>query len=77
MFYHEKHSPSSSFLKTTNVCEDLYPFTKEQKTCHVKITTLDKWVEDFKVSLEPEILIKLDVQGYEDRVIKGRVETFK
>ncbi len=77
MFFHTTHSPSSSFLKTTNLCEDLYPFTKEQKTSKVKITTLDCWVEDSKISLEPEILIKLDVQGYEDRVIKGGVETFK
>ncbi|MGC8829190.1 MAG: FkbM family methyltransferase [Verrucomicrobiia bacterium] len=43
----------------------------------MKQTTLDKAVETFNIPLEPEILIKLDVQGYEDRVIKGGKKTFE
>lgn len=74
---HKEHSPSSSFLKTTNTCEAIYPFTKEQEPVQVKISTLDKCIKDFDITLEPEILIKLDVQGYEDRVIRGGMETFK
>lgn len=77
MFYHKEHSPSSSILKTTKACEDLYPFTKEQESVQAKISTLDKCVNDFNIALEPEVLIKLDVQGYENRVIRGGMEILK
>ena len=77
MLQHTEHSPSSSILKTTEVCETLYPFTKTQRSIIVKQTTLDKAVETLNIPLEPEILIKLDVQGYEDRVIKGGKKTFE
>jgi len=77
MFQHIQHTPSSSILKTTEVCEKFYPFTKNQQTIKVKMTTLDKAIENFNIPLNPEILIKLDVQGYEDRVIKGGQDTFK
>jgi len=77
MFKHSNHTPSSSLLRTTRICENFYPFTKKKKEVNVKLNTLDKWVQEFKPDLTPEVLIKLDVQGYEDRVIKGGIETFK
>lgn len=78
MVSHLDHSPSSSFLKTTNICETLYPFTKRQTFSSIKLTTLDKIIVDnLSPPLIPEILIKLDVQGYEDRVIRGGTETFR
>lgn len=77
MFFHYEHNPSSSFLRTTETCEKYFPFTKFQTTVSVKMTTLDKWSREISERLEPEILIKLDVQGFEDRVIRGGVEIFK
>jgi FkbM family methyltransferase len=77
MFYHTEHSPFSSILKTTEVCERYYPFTKNKQTIKVKMTTMDKAIDELDISLIPEVLIKLDVQGYENRVIKGGRETFK
>ena len=76
IFYHSEHSPSSSILKTTQVCESLYPVTKNQRSIKVQQTTLDKAVDNFNIPLTPEILIKLDVQGYEDRVIRGGKKIF-
>jgi len=76
MFNHIEHSPSSSFLKTTQLCESFYPFTQKHVSVPVKLTTLDKWAKRLASPLKPEILIKLDVQGYEDRVIRGGQETF-
>jgi len=76
MFYHVEHSPSSSILKTTKISEKLYPFTKSQNLIKVRMDTLDNTIQKFRIDLIPEILIKLDVQGYEDRVIRGGKETF-
>jgi len=77
MFTHLEHSPSSSLLKSTDICERLYPITQKQTSIPVKLTTLDETITILPEPLIPEILIKLDVQGYEDRVIKGGVEIFK
>ena len=73
---HIQHTPSSSFLRTTSVCENLYSFTKEKLTTPVNLTTLDKWTKNLPRPLLPEILIKLDVQGYEERIIRGGQKTF-
>lgn len=71
IFNHIHHSPSSSLLKTTEVCERYYPFTKEQVSAQIKVTTLDNWIDSLSAPLSHDILVKLDVQGYEDRVIRG------
>ncbi|MEZ0344649.1 MAG: FkbM family methyltransferase [Caldimicrobium sp.] len=75
MYLHTEHTPSS-LLKTTEISHQYYPFTKTQKPIKIKMTTLDQWYEESKPYLEPEILIKLDVQGYEDRVIAGGRKVF-
>jgi len=76
MLVHVNHSPSSSFLRTTKTNEGLYPFIKEQATVKVHLSTLDKVFGELPGSLATDVLIKLDVQGYEDRVIRGGIETF-
>lgn len=76
MFLHEEHTPSSSLLATTKLTEQYYPFTKGQKRIPVKQTTLDAAFNEVRAELSSELLIKLDVQGYEDRVIAGGCNTF-
>lgn len=76
MYLHEDHSPSSSLLTTTKLTEMYYPFTKRQKSVHINLTTLDAALDEALSELSPEILIKLDVQGYEDRVIAGGGNVF-
>ncbi len=76
MFLHEDHTPSSSLLVTTKLNEQHYPFTKKQKLVSVRQATLDTALDEVGAELSGEILIKLDVQGYEDRVIAGGGRSF-
>lgn len=70
-FWHTEHSPSSSLLVATNLSKTYYPFTARQKSVSVRVSTLDNILCSYLDTMEPEILVKLDVQGYEDRVLQG------
>lgn len=67
-FRHVDHSPSSSLLPTTVEAKTLFPPTTRQQTVDVVVSTLDK---EFPSALASQVLLKLDVQGYEDRVLRG------
>ncbi len=68
---HTEHSPSSSILSTTELTGRHYPQTREQSRIRVDMDTLDNVLGEALAAMESEILIKLDVQGYEDRVLRG------
>jgi len=74
MLFCPSKNPSSSFLKNTSVSEELYLGTAKQVPVKVKIKTLDEVME--KISLSSDILIKMDVTGYEDKVILGGKNVF-
>ncbi len=67
-FFANEYSPSSSLLKMT---EHLEHFDKAQKAkpINIQITTLNEILKDQK--LEGPVLVKIDVQGFEDKVIAG------
>ena len=71
MWVHTDHSPSSSLLATTAVTAELYPQTRAQRELRVAQSTLDESMAPLLTTLQDELLVKLDVQGYEDRVIAG------
>jgi FkbM family methyltransferase len=71
MHSHTEHSPSSSLLATTQHEESTFPQTRAQADIHVPVTTLDEALVDDLHAMRPQILLKLDVQGYEDRVLRG------
>jgi FkbM family methyltransferase len=63
-FYeYSDNDEGSSFLKIVN------PVSLKTTTMHQ--VTLDSFISQSSLLLEPEILIKIDTQGYDDRVIKG------
>jgi len=74
---HKQFSASSSFLPTTELSETKFPMTKEQEKILVSQKKLDDIFCDNEESLIPDILVKLDVQGYEDKVIQGGYKTFE
>ena len=75
MCFHTKHSPSSSLLASTDIVKTYFPLTESQTPMRVKLTTLDNALSSIIRLLKPEILVKLDVQGYEDRVLRGGPKT--
>jgi FkbM family methyltransferase len=68
---HSEHSPSSSLLPSTALTKALFPFTEKQRDLDVPMMTLDAAMDALEWPLNDEIFIKMDVQGYEHRVIKG------
>jgi FkbM family methyltransferase len=75
MIEHTEHTVSSSILPTTAVAVDIWPAQARQRVVDVPMTTLDDALGP--EACEPEVLIKLDVQGYEDRVIRGGKQSFQ
>jgi len=75
MFFHAKHSSSSSLLASTAITKTYYPLTESQTPVRVKLTTLDNALSSVIRLMKPKVLVKLDVQGFEDRVIRGGSKT--
>ena len=74
MYLHEQHTPSSSLLSATEMCHTLYPQTRAKRIERVKASTLDHVLANSISSTEKPALLKLDVQGFEDRVLRGAQE---
>lgn len=75
MHLNESFTPSSSVLTITDRCIELYPLTCVDKSVSVTISTLDKVMGDVHLDASKNILLKLDVQGFEDRVLNGAGNT--
>lgn len=74
--YRNGFSAASSLLEISGLCKEAYPFTADTFVQKIGLRRLDDIIASDDIELEPEVLIKLDVQGYEDRVIKGGINTF-
>jgi len=70
-----KHSPSSSLLEMADLHKEVFAGTDFQQ----KETIIVKKLDDIMPQLGEleNILLKIDVQGFEDRVIRGGQETLK
>jgi FkbM family methyltransferase len=64
--------PSSSILEMDKSHSDAFPFTSGSEAVKIKIVPLDS----MSLEIGNSLLIKLDVQGYEDRVIDGGMKVF-
>ena len=72
---HLDHSPSSSFLKSTERSDQMFPQTVRQTTRRVRVDTLDNWAAAHEALLLRPCLLKLDVQGFEMQVLRGAART--
>ncbi len=67
--HRSNYSPSSSMLPMQDLHRRAFPFTKEETRERIKVRRLDGIVQD--LDIRENILIKIDVQGFEDKVILG------
>jgi FkbM family methyltransferase len=68
-------SLSSSLLPLGELHKQNFPFAQKETVQEVSITRLDDIADSLELS--KPILIKVDVQGFEDRVIDGGIGVFK
>lgn len=66
---HSSFHPSSSILSMLPLHKELYPKSAVHNKEYIEIKKLDTLAPKFM--LKKDVLVKIDVQGYEDNVIKG------
>lgn len=69
------YSPSSSILEMSENHKTLFPHTKDSSPEQIQVKRLDDITSS--LALKETILIKVDVQGFESKVISGGEQTFK
>lgn len=74
-FWKSAHTPSSSLLPMTPAHEAAYPESRHNTRVKVGIRPLDQVSPE--LDLQDNLLVKIDVQGYEGSVIRGGVATFR
>lgn len=68
-----EYSPSSSILPLGEAHRRAFPFAQRTKKVRVSMDTLDRAAD--RLAIREPLLIKVDVQGYEDRVLRGGPRT--
>jgi FkbM family methyltransferase len=67
--HRSEYSQSSSLIPMASLHKEAFPETARETIEVVEVRRLDDVLSE--IELRPEILFKIDVQGYEDRVIAG------
>ncbi len=74
--FENAYAPASSLLPVSSISKDEFPQTAgRQKEVEVAVHRLDDLIDPD--SIEEALLIKIDVQGLEDKVIRGGDRTFR
>ena len=74
-FNENDYSYSSSVLPIGEVHVNEFPYTKGFKKSEVKMSSLDSVFKN--KNIERPLLVKVDVQGYEDKIISGGKNIFE
>jgi FkbM family methyltransferase len=74
-FWRSSFTKSSSVLPMAQLHREAFPWSASNECLTVPLMRLDDYVD--KVEVEPKVLLKIDVQGYEDRVLRGGLQFLK
>ena len=74
-FWRSNFSKASSVLPMADMHKAEFPWSSELVPIDVPIAKLDDFVQH--IATIPKVLAKIDVQGYEDRVIRGGAATLE
>lgn len=69
------YAGSSSIRKMADLHKDLFPFSAGQEPLSVATNTLDQVLANNR--LGGDIMMKIDVQGFEDKVLAGATQTLQ
>lgn len=73
-FFENGYAPASSLLRVSDLSRQVFPETERETAVTVTLARLDDILP--VDTLKPDILVKIDVQGVEDRVVKGGQAVF-
>ena len=73
--HRSEFTPSSSILRMRELHKQAFPFTSKETLEKIAVKRLDDVTGG--LDLAKNILIKIDVQGFEDRVIAGGLKTIQ
>jgi FkbM family methyltransferase len=68
-FWRSSFSKASSILRMSNLHQAAFPWSAENEAIEVPLKSLDDFADTLE--LRPKTLLKIDVQGFEDRVLRG------
>jgi FkbM family methyltransferase len=66
---------ASSLLRASQLSRNSYPYIGSSLEEEITVERLDDFIIEQQIKLQHNILIKMDVQGFEDKVIKGGCRT--
>lgn len=75
--HRSRNKGSSSLLRMLPAHTDAFPGTECDGTVLAKVHTLDDVVATTPIALRHPVLLKIDVQGFEDRVLRGARRTLQ
>lgn len=75
LFHRNRFTPSSSLLPMKQLHKDEFPQSDKTVQEQIQIRRLDEIVSE--IEFVGPLVVKVDVQGYEDRVIRGGQDTFR
>jgi FkbM family methyltransferase len=73
--YKNDFTPSSSLMEISGISIENFPFTEHQEIENIDLKRLDDIYKD--MNIVNNVLVKIDVQGYEGNVIAGGEEFLK
>jgi FkbM family methyltransferase len=74
-FWKSDFMASSSALPMAELHKNAFPHTSHATAMTVPVARLDDYLTSME--LEPPVLLKIDVQGFEDKVLLGATETLR